>query len=230
MNLIRIPELKEIVLNKTKGLFSEEGFRLNKSQMRFRKETDKAVIDFNFRFFSYPSYSGYQFYCTLILKELNPIIKEYLNFFNADNDIIWNLLIVEGEFIRELLMKERKSQKMYMNVVSTDNINTGINQTLHIIRTEALPKAYTNSTLNGFQEYFLRPERIIGRINEDLFILSCLLAAYLKYPPFYYEVVKFLTSELDKLKEKGKNFVTLYVLIDKLNLFISHKDNEQFNK
>lgn len=225
-NVVKSKDLKTLVIDKSKPLFDNHGFRLNRSQSCFKKEIDTAFITFNFSFYSYyPTHNEYSFYCYILLKELKPIITKFKNFCNEDPNILWNLLIVEGEFIYELLNKERKFQKIYTNEVDTiESIETATNQTLQIIEADVFSEVYANSTLSGFQEYFLKPERIMGRISEDDFVLSCLLASYLIDEQFYHDIIEFLVKELDNKKNEGKNFVSIYKLIDKVNAFVIHKN------
>lgn len=226
-DIVRLPDLKNYLINKVQKLFYANSFKLNKSECSFKKETETSIIEFHFEFHGYyPSHNEYSFYSYIILKELKDIIALYKKFNNDGSEIMWNVLIVEGEFIHELLEQERKFKKLYTNEVnSIDSIEISLNQTLKIIESEALPMIYPISTLTGFQKYFLIPQKIMSRINEGDFILSCLLASYLIDKQFYFEVVEFLLKELDKMKASGQNLESIYILIDKTNDFVKHKSN-----
>jgi len=222
---MKLSDLKLQVLDKAQNLLAGKGYRLNKNQCKFRRDTESAVIEFAFKFYSYyPTHNEYSFQCTIILKELVDLITEYNNFFSLNTDLLWNVLIVEGEFIDDLVNKERKFQKIYNNEVDTpESIEKSIDQTLKIIEFEVLPLVEAANSLSGFQKNFLQPEKIMKRINEENFILSCLLAAFLIDVQFYSEISKFITIELDKKKNDGIELSSIYLMIDNLNIFFSSK-------
>lgn len=225
-DIIRLPDLKKHVLNKVQELFDTHSFKLNKKKYSFRKNTETSIMEFYFEFYGYyPSHNEYSFYSCVILKELKDIIGEYKKFINEDAEIMSNVLFVEGEFIHDLLKQERKFKKLYTNEVSSlGSIEISLNQTIKIIESEVLPIMYFISTLNGFQNYFLIPQRMINRIHEVEFILSCLLASYLINKKFYLEIVEFLLNELNKMKVNGQHLESIYILINKTNAFIKQKN------
>jgi hypothetical protein len=224
-NVIKTTELKKLLLNRVEDIFGKEGFQLNKNQFVFKKKISTAKIEFGFKFLDfYPSHIEYSFYCSIYLNELKNIIKEYKTFIGDNTDVLWNAFIVEGEFINELKNDDRKFKKLYTNEINTEeSANAAVVQTKLIIEKEVLPLLREISFLSGFQKYFLTPQKITSRIIEDNFVLSCLLAAYLIDEKFYFEIVGFLIPELDKMRTNGKNLVSVYLLIEKMNAFVKHK-------
>lgn len=232
-NSIKISDLKNVLFEKVNAFFVNQGFRSNKGHMKFLKETQTSSIEFLFEFSSYyPIHNEYHFKCFIFLKELDLIIKEYQEFTSIHQKILFHVLIVEGEFINELLNKDRKFSRSYVNEVDTiQNVEISIKQTLDILKNDALPKAYDLSNLIGFQKYFFDyPERIAGRITDNSFILSCLMAAYMVSEEFYLVTSDLIKKELDKCKATGLDLPSSYSIITCMNSFIEYKkENPQLS-
>ncbi len=223
---LKVSDLKKILFEKVNTLFTDNNFKSNKGQMKFIKQTKTATIEVLFDFSSFfPSHCEYHFKCFVYLKELDVIINEYQRFIQDKQKIYFNVLIVEGEFIKEMIMKDRKFSKIYVNQVDTlQNAELSIAQTLNILKSDALPKAQNLSSLNGFREFFFdHPERIAGRITDNFFILSCLMAAYTADKNLYFLTSDLIYQELEKSKKAGLDLPSSYSVLDKMRSFVEYK-------
>lgn len=225
LKVLTIKELKQNILKNVQNVFLENEFKFNAKDFSFKKESATAKIEFIFRFYSYyPSHDEYSFFCTIYLKELEAIINEYLKFLNTDEKITWNVLIVEGEYISELLKAPRKSKDFYTNEVGTfESVQIASKQSLAIIERNIFPLLKKIDHLSGFKQNCLLPQVIMDRINERSFVISCLLSAYLINIGFFEEICQFIVGELKKSETIEVNHNTKYILIENLRAFVKHK-------
>ena len=224
---INISEVKKKMLDKFCVFFAESGFKLYKKDYRFKKETNQSIIDFSFEFLDfYPSHIEYSFACFISLKDIRKIEKEYFLYYNEPLHPTWHFLIAEGEFIHDLLNKERKYKRAYKNEISNqENLETALEQTFRIVKQNALPKAYSLDNLSNFQDYiFSDPSVITARLSEHLFIQACLFAAYLRNEQCYRDLISYLETELNTLEANGQQFSNIRKIISKVDTFVDHKN------
>jgi hypothetical protein len=220
---IKISEVKKGIIDKFSNFFDQEGYKLNKAQLRFTKKLNTSMVSFNFKTHSYfPSHCEYSFTSCIYLKELDEIIRAYNSFNNKFIDISCNLSIVEGEFIYEFLEKERKFKRFYTNEIQTEEgLAKALIQTFKIIENDVMPLINANTTLSNFQKNYLLPAKIIARIDEPEFIISCLLASSLIDIDFFIEIRNFIEEETGKFEKANNIKLTgLQNLLNSVSAFV----------
>ncbi len=201
--LVKIDDVKNGIINKFQTFLSTKGFKLKRTQLKFLRNNKSTITTISFKTYSYfPSHYEYSFSCGIYFKELDDLVNAYNSFEGKLFDVLCNLFINEGEFIYDLLTKEKKVQNFYTNELKTEEqLMIALDQTSKILENEVLPIIDANTSLLDFQKNFLIPEKILYRIDEPEFIISCLLASSLIDPEFCSEIGMFIKTEIKRKQD-----------------------------
>lgn len=220
---ITFAEFKNAILHKADMIFSKDDFKFSKSKKTFRKSIGKNLVEFSFDFLDYsPDWYEYHFGCSIWIEEIKKIKKEFFEFANIHDEMLWTTVFFEGDFIETLKDKEMKFRSGYYHEVhSLFEIESTWKITNSTLQELAIPLAYSFCTLDFFREYYLlnRQELIGNFANKSLFI-SILLAAYLKGKDDYYELSNYLENGLDFEKQNGSYYKQNYFFLEKINEFV----------